>query len=210
MGAPHKNRKKFEKPRQIWNLERITSDNSIKKEYGLKNMKELWRAQSQVSRVRGNVRVLLSGSTQNPETERNILSSLSKLGVVPPNPTLDTILDLKNQAFLERRLQSIVFRKGLARSMRQARQLIAHGFIAINGMRVNRPGYMVSTEEENAISYYKQIDITPPKQAAPVAQHGDPALAEESAPAQGPEPAKEAPAPTEAAAPTGSADNNRS
>ncbi len=69
------------------------------------------------------------------------------------------MLDLKENAFLSRRLQSLVFKKGLAKSVRQARQLIVHGFIAINGKRVNRPGYLVPADEESHIGYYKAIDI---------------------------------------------------
>ena len=65
-----------------------------------------------------------------------------------------TILSLKVQAALERRLQTLVHRKGLARSPKQARQLITHGHIAIAGRRVTIPGYHVTRIEENAISYY--------------------------------------------------------
>lgn len=146
----------------MWNLERIGSDNSLKKEYGLKNMKEIWKVQSTVSRIRGNARELLSGNVRNPSIEKDMISNLSKLGIVTEQQTVNDILELKEALFLNRRLQSIVFRKGLARSMKQARQLIVHGFIAVNGKRVNKPGYMVSVSEENSITYYKQIDVTPP------------------------------------------------
>lgn len=159
MGAPKKNRRKYEKPRGMWNLQRIKSDNEIIDEYGLKNMKELWQAQSEISRIRGNVRQLLSGSTQNKNVESNILANLSKKGISPENPTLDQLLDLKENAVLERRLQSIVFRKGMAKTMKQARQLITHGFIAINGKKLDKPGYIVSKEEESKLSYYKPIVI---------------------------------------------------
>ena len=75
--------------------------------------------------------------------------------------TLDDILDIKETVFLERRLQTIVVRKGLAQSMKQARQLITHGFIAIEGRKVKSPGYMVTTDEETKIGYYKPIDLNP-------------------------------------------------
>ncbi|MGC8537721.1 MAG: 30S ribosomal protein S4 [Candidatus Micrarchaeia archaeon] len=161
MGAPRRNRRKYQKPKDIWNLQRIHEDNTLKDEYGLKNMKELWKVQSRISGIRGTVRELLSGRAVNPLVERNILSNLSRYGIISSTSTLDNVLDLNANAFLERRLQSVVFRKGLARSMRQARQLIVHGFISINGRKVDKPGYTVNPSEENYIGYYKPIDIAP-------------------------------------------------
>ncbi len=186
MGAPRRNRRTYQKPKDIWNLQRIHEDNVLKDEYGLKNMKELWKVQSRISGIRGTVRGLLSGRASNPLIEKNILSSLSRYGIISSTSTLDNVLDLKGNAFLERRLQSVVFRKGLARSMRQARQLIVHGFISINGCKVNRPGYMVSPDEENYIGYYKPIDIEPKAKANPTESAEAPAPEQEaqSAPAQ--------------------------
>ncbi|MCL4388537.1 MAG: 30S ribosomal protein S4 [Candidatus Marsarchaeota archaeon] len=159
MGAPRRNRKKYEKPKDIWNLQRINSDNSLKDEFGLKNMKELWKVQSEISNLRANIRTLLSGVYTNPIVEQNIINRLVKYGISSESPTLDSLLDLKENAILERRLQSVVFRHGLARTMKQARQLITHGFIAINGKKVNRPGMLVSKEDEPGIGYYKPIKI---------------------------------------------------
>ncbi|MDE1857273.1 MAG: 30S ribosomal protein S4 [Candidatus Micrarchaeota archaeon] len=161
MGAPKRNRRTFEKPKDIWNLQRISTDNAIIKEFGLKNMSELWKVQSELSRVRRNARELLTGGVGAAEKEQAIIGRLSKYGIVQRGSTLSNLLDLKESSFLERRLQTVVFRKGLARSMKQARQLIVHGYISVNGKRVNRPGILVPTEQEGSIGYYKPIDITP-------------------------------------------------
>lgn len=174
MGAPRRNRRKYQKPKDIWNLQRIHEDNELKDEYGLKNMKELWRVQSRISGIRGTVRELLSGRAVNPLVEKSILANLSRYGVISSTSTLDNVLDMKDNAFLERRLQSVVFRRGLARSMRQARQLIVHGFISIEGRKVDRPGYMVSPTEESLIGYYKPIDIAPKAQAHAEPSEGEP------------------------------------
>jgi small subunit ribosomal protein S4 len=164
MGAPRRNRRKFEKPKRRWNLERIKNDNELIEQYGLKSMKELWKAQTEISRIRSNARELLSGSSKYTEDVKGkILGRLARLGVVKGDSTLDALLDLKENALLERRLQTVVFRKGLARSINQARQLTVHGFISINGKRVNRPGYMVDSQLEKFIGYYKPISITPKK-----------------------------------------------
>jgi len=49
--------------------------------------------------------------------------------------------------FLERRLDNALFRLGFAVSRRQARQMVAHGIILVNGRRVNRPGYLVEPND---------------------------------------------------------------
>ncbi len=152
---------KFEKPKERWNLERIKSDRSLINEYGLKNMKELWKVQSEVSRIRRNVRELLSVGTGSEDVKEQIIGRLTRLGIASSGTTLDNLLDLKENDLLNRRLQTVIFRKGLARTIKQARQLTVHGFIAVNGRKVNRPGFLVDTETEKLISYYKPIDIAP-------------------------------------------------
>jgi len=49
---------------------------------------------------------------------------------------------------LERRLDNVVYRLGFAISRRQARQLVRHGHVAVNGRKVNIPSYQVSAGEE--------------------------------------------------------------
>ena len=172
MGAPRRNRQKYDRPKDIRNSKRISEDNAMIRAYGLGNMKELWKIQSELSRIRGNVRKYLAGAGE--EGGRALIARLARIGIVKQEATLDEILDLKEAAFLERRLQSVVMRKGLSRSMKQARQLVTHGFISINGKKVDRPGYIVGATEESAIGYYKKIDIqqkapAPPEvSAAPV------------------------------------------
>ncbi len=161
MGSPKRNRRKYDKPKDIWNLARINADNALIKEFGLKNMKELWKAQHEISRLRGNVRTLLAGNG-TASVEKNIIGRLSRLGLVSPDTQLEKLLDLNEQAMLSRRLQTVVFRRGLARTVKQARQLIVHGFISVNGHKVDKPGYMVLASEEEGIGYFKHIDITMP------------------------------------------------
>jgi small subunit ribosomal protein S4 len=79
---------------------------------------------------------------------------MQRSGLLGPDADIDDVLSLKVQTQLERRLQTLVYRRGLARSPKQARQLITHGHIAIAGRRVSIPGYRVSRTEETQISYY--------------------------------------------------------
>jgi small subunit ribosomal protein S4 len=88
-----------------------------------------------------------------------ILAKLARLGVLKKG-TLDDILSLEVKDILERRLQTVVYRKGLARSMKQARQLITHGFISVNGKKVSVPSYFVLSDEEAAVAYTKPIDLS--------------------------------------------------
>ncbi|MCQ4335807.1 MAG: 30S ribosomal protein S4, partial [Sulfolobales archaeon] len=67
------------------------------------------------------------------------------------------------------RLQTIVFKKGLARTIHQARQLIVHGHIAIGGRRVTSPGYIVKKSEEDLIDFYP---TSPFKNRPPTVQVG--------------------------------------
>ena len=179
MGAPRRNKQKYDRPKDIRNIKRITEDNAMIDAYGLSGMKELWKVQSEISRIRGNVRKYLAGSGEGEG--RALIARLAKLGIVKPEATLDDILDLKENVFLDRRLQSIVARKGLARTMKQARQLVTHGFIAISSKKVDRPGYIVSAAEESAVGYYKTIDIqprTPAESTAPAAAGEEASAAE--------------------------------
>ncbi len=52
---------------------------------------------------------------------------------------------------LERRLDNVVFRLGFAQARRQARQLVRHGHVAVNGRKVNIPSFQVSVGDEITI-----------------------------------------------------------
>lgn len=58
--------------------------------------------------------------------------------------------------FLEIRLDNVVFRLGFAKTRRQARQIVSHGFITVNGKRVNIPSYAVSVGDEIKIKENKK------------------------------------------------------
>ena len=49
---------------------------------------------------------------------------------------------------LERRLDNVVYRLGFAVARRQARQLVRHGHIAVNGRKVNIPSYQINSGDE--------------------------------------------------------------
>jgi small subunit ribosomal protein S4 len=154
LGDPRKQKKKYEAPRFPWRQDVLEGELRLVGEYGLRNKKELWRHRTMVSKFRSMARSTLSMSTsRGAELEAQILGRLKRLGILPEGAVLDNILDLAMEDILERRLQTLVFRKGLARTIYQARQLISHRHIGIGGRRVFSPSYLVTKEEEGDIDY---------------------------------------------------------
>jgi small subunit ribosomal protein S4 len=163
MGDPKKQRKKYETARNPWQVDVLQEELKMLGQYGLRNKRELWRHKSMVSRFRAIARSLLSMSTERRgKLEKQLLGRLSRLGVLPKTAVLDDVLDLTLEAVLERRLQTLVFRKGLAASLYQARQLITHGHIAIGNKRVSSPSYLVMENEEAKITYAPTSPLSNP------------------------------------------------
>lgn len=154
MGDPKKQRKKYDTPRNRWTKEGLEEELKLLGLYGLRNKHELWRKKTELSKFRGIARSLISKtSEERAKMENEILLRLKKLGVLPQTAVLDDVLDLSIEDLLERRLQTIVFRKGLTRTIFQSRQLISHGHISIGNRRITIPGYIVLKEEEEQITY---------------------------------------------------------
>ena len=160
MGDPRRLRNKFDRPKKLWDVDRVKHDKALKIEYGLKNMSELWRATAELKKYRREARRLLSLSEEERKDDAaKILQKLAKLGVLKEGSKIDDVLSLEVRSILERRLQTIVQRKGLARTMRQARQLITHGFIGMGERRLTRPGITINLKDEALIAYTRPIDI---------------------------------------------------
>ena len=154
MGDPKKPRKKYKTPRFPWRKDVLEAELRIIGQYGLRNKRELWRYQTMVSRFRRIARGLLGKSPeQRAALEKELLGKLHRLGLVSEDATIDDVLDLNVEDILERRLQTIVYKLGLAKTLHQARQLIVHGHIAVGDRRVKVPSYLVKRGEEQLIGY---------------------------------------------------------
>jgi small subunit ribosomal protein S4 len=157
MGDPKRLRKKFQTPSHPFQKARIEEENRIRESYGLKTKTEIWKAQSKVRRYRAIARGLQGDrSAHRAKKVEELITKLAALGLVRAGAGLDDVLGLKVTDMLERRLQTLVYKKGLALSPKQARQFITHGLIAISGRRVNVPGYTVETGEQEKIAFYGQ------------------------------------------------------
>ena len=171
----------------MWDRQRIDEEHGLKEKYGLKNLREVWMAQSELRRIRRNVREVLSGKASE-EVGRNIIARLAKYSIVSNKATLDDLLIVDTNAILGRRLQSLVFERGMAKSIKQARQLITHGFIAVDGKRVTSPSYVVPAVDDQKISFYKSIDLEVKPVVAAEGSNAEAAqeeAQEEQAPAEG-------------------------
>jgi small subunit ribosomal protein S4 len=163
MGDPKRQRKKFDTPRFPWRKDILQEELKLLGTYGLRNKHELWRHETQLSKFRGIARTLIGKpAEERVKMENELLTKLKKLGVLQDTAVLDDVLDLTLEDILERRLQTLVFRKNLTKTVHQARQLVTHGHIALDNHRVTIPGYLVSREEEKSLNYTAESQLVNP------------------------------------------------
>jgi small subunit ribosomal protein S4 len=152
MGDPKRHRKRYETPSHPWRKERIEKEKELVRKYGLKKKRDIWKAESRLRRIRRLARNLLgSHGEQAQQEEAKLVGKLQKLGLLKGEADLDSVLGLNIEDILERRLQSLVHRKGLAKSPKHARQLVVHGHIRVGGRRIKSPSYLVPVEQEETI-----------------------------------------------------------
>jgi len=145
-------RRVWQKPKRPLNYDLIMDELKILGTFGLKTKRELWKTQTELSRVRLQARSLLALRQDERERKEPILmQSLSKIGLVNEDSTLDDVLNLQVTDLLSRRLQTIAQRKLYFKTPYQARQAIVHGHIMIGDSVVTIPSYIVKTEEEAKI-----------------------------------------------------------
>lgn len=152
MGDPRRQHKKFKRPRQTFSKVRIAEEKGIKKNYGLKNMREIWKAETEINRIRSQAKGLI----MNPEAQEVFFARLRKMGLIKGQISIDDVLALTKEKLLDRRLQTVVYKKGLAKTAKGARQLITHRKIRVGETIINVPGYIVSLDEEKEIAIVKK------------------------------------------------------
>ena len=155
MGDPRKIRKKYRGPGHPWKRDRLAAEKIIKKEFGLKNKTEIFRADSKLRRFNAQAKRIIRDRLlpQAKIEEKQLLEKLFTLGLIEQNAQLEDVLSLTVSNLLERRLQTIVAKQNLALTPKQARQFIVHGHITIHGKKVDAPSYLVTREEEPSIAF---------------------------------------------------------
>jgi small subunit ribosomal protein S4 len=146
-------RKKFKRPKKSWNLELIAELKSVKSAYGLRATKEILLVRETLRGFRGRARQLIA--VENESEKKLLLGKLAKMGLIKADAGLDDVLAMTINNILERRLQTLVFRRGMSTSIKHARQLITHGRVSVNGIRIKFPSYIVTSEEEPLIGWYR-------------------------------------------------------
>jgi small subunit ribosomal protein S9e len=144
-------------PRRPFEKERLDNEMKLIGEYGLRNKREVWRNQLMLARIRKAARTLLTLDEKDPKRIFEggcLLRRLQRLGVLDESKAqLDYVLALKQGDFLERRLQTQVFKLGLAKSIHHARVLIRHRHIRVGKQIVNIPSFMVRTDSQKHIDF---------------------------------------------------------
>ncbi len=158
MGDPKFLRRTYDTPKHPWEASRMDEERKLLDKYGLKNKRELWKAQSVLRRIRGQARELQArlrtGESQAEKETNLLLARLARLGLLSAaQPTLDDVLALTTEDILRRRFETIVFGRGLAPTPDSARKWIVQGHFTMGAHRVTRPGYLVRLEEESQVAY---------------------------------------------------------
>ncbi|MFB6096468.1 MAG: 30S ribosomal protein S4 [Haloferacaceae archaeon] len=151
------NTKFYETPNHPYQGERIARESDLLGRYGLKNKEELWRAQSRLREMRREARRLLGEAQGDPEVAAELgadfLARLRRIGILSEQDDISQVLSLDVSDVLERRFQTVAYRKGLANTPQQARQFISHGHVRVDGARVTVPSRLVEVDEEPTIEF---------------------------------------------------------
>ena len=155
MGDPKFPSKHYNTPSHPWQKVRMEQESNLMHQYGLKNKKEIWRADTKVREMRRQARKLTATSTENQAQKEKILllAKLNRLGMLEQDSALEDVLRMNPENILDRRLQTQVYLQGLSSTVKQARQLIVHGHISVDGAITRVPGMTVTRLQEKNITY---------------------------------------------------------
>jgi len=162
MKRKHKN---YSRPKRPFEKIRIEEEGKIIEEFGLKNKREIWKTDAKVKLMREKAKNLISS---NPEEQKALFKRLKKIGLKVDS--IADVLSLDKKDLLQRRLQTILVNKKLASTPKQARQLIIHKKVLVEGSVVSIPSYTVPVELESKITMknikkLKKKKANPPEEA---------------------------------------------
>ncbi|HPD81666.1 MAG TPA: 30S ribosomal protein S4 [Candidatus Pacearchaeota archaeon] len=138
--------KRYSRPKRPFEKIRIDEEKEIAKNFGLKNKKEIWKAEAKIKSMREKAKKLISAK---PEEQKALFNKLNKIGIKVDS--ISSVLSLNKEDYLKRRLQTVLVSKKIASTPREARQLIVHKKVLVNEEVVNIPSYIVPLELEDKI-----------------------------------------------------------
>merc|ERR1712106_83256 len=154
---PLKNSKTYTTPSRPFEKARLDQELKLIGEYGLRNKREVWRIRLGLAKIRAAARDLLTLDEKDQRRlfEGNaLLRRLVRIGVIDETKMkLDFVLGLKIEDFMERRLQTQVFKLGLAKSIHYARVLIRQRHIRVRKQVVNVPSFIVRLDSQKHIDF---------------------------------------------------------
>ena len=154
MGDPRRLKKKFKKPRHPFQKERILEELEYLGKYGLRNKREYWKMRTMLGKWRNIARQSRTLSKERAiEVQQTLIKKLNRLGVIGSEAEFEDVLLLTTEDLLKRRLQTLVYEKGFASTIYQARQYITHGHIQVGSKKIDAPSYIVKREEEEFIGF---------------------------------------------------------
>ena len=145
-------KKKFKRPKRPYDSSRISEEGNLLHAYGLRRKREIWTSQDILRNYRRRARELIA--TRDEEKVKRLIDKVVKMGLLTKGGTLDDVLGLTVEDVLNRRLQTIVWKKGLTNTPKQARQYIVHGHVMIDGRSVTSPSYLLPPNEESKIKLH--------------------------------------------------------
>jgi small subunit ribosomal protein S4 len=156
MGDPKKPKKKYSTPSHPWQKDRIVEETKIQEDYGVKNKKEIWKMRSMIQQFARQAKRIVASPTKQAELEKKQLTDkLRSIGLINESSDFDSVLGITLNDLMEKRLQTLVMRKGLAKTMKQARQFITHQHIAVGDKVITSPSYIVRANESQLITFSK-------------------------------------------------------
>lgn len=164
MGDPKKQRKKYSGPQHPWRRTRIEEEKVLVEAYGLRNKKDLWKTTSKLGHFKKQAKALIARQGAQADLERKLfLQKLQRLGLIGMDASVDDVLSLAAKDLFERRLQTLVYRKGFAHSVLQARQFIVHGHVFVGEQKMTIPSFLVPAGKEQLIVFDPKSSLSDPE-----------------------------------------------
>ncbi len=162
MGQIKKQKKKYDTPSHPWQAERILEEGKYIKEFGFRNKKEIWKVIAKLKNYKAQIKNYIAdkNSEQMVKEKDLLMGNLLKYGLIKKDSKVEDVLDLEPRDLMERRLQTLIFKSRLAKSLKQARQFIVHGHIIVDGKKITVPSYLVSLKEESKLGINPKLPIT--------------------------------------------------